>query len=102
MTNTQMTPQRCAPAEMTHGIADNQMCQLIPELRAAYYSLLAGRTAMHVKFNERETTYHKTDIHLLRDELRRLEVICGAGGMGRGGRLHTPRILPKRFMEWGW
>lgn len=102
MMNTQTPPQRCAPQQFTQGIADNQICQIIPELRAAYYGLLAGRTANLVKFGERETTYHKTDIKLLRDELRRLEVMCGAGGMGRGGRLHTPRILPKRFMGWGW
>lgn len=100
--NTQQTPQRCSPQQMTQGIRDEDMCAMIPELRAVYFGLLAGQTAIHVKFGERETTYHKTDLQLLKTELRRLEVMCGAGGMSRGGRLHTPRVLPKRFMGWGW
>lgn len=100
-TNPQATPQRCTPRQMTEGIADHQICQIIPELRAAYYSLLAGRQAFEIRFNERQTTFHKTDLYLLRDELRRLEVMCGAGGMG-GGRLHTPATLNKRFLGRGW
>lgn len=86
---------------MTQGIRDQDMCAMIPELRAAYFGLLAGRTAIDIRFNERQTTFHKTDLHLLRDELRRLEVMCGVGGMG-GTRAHTPTTLNKRFLRRGW
>jgi hypothetical protein len=52
-------------------------CAMLPKLRAAYYSLLAGSQAEEIQFRERRIRYHRADARALQSEIRRLESICG-------------------------
>jgi len=62
---------------LTQGPEIDDPCAMLPKLRAAYYSLLAGSQAEEVQFRERRVRYHRADARALQSEIRRLESICG-------------------------
>lgn len=81
--------------DCTHGGATpavDDPCAFLPQLRAALYQLLAGQARAQVRNGEQWLTFHRSDAVALRQEVRRLEVICGAGGQARAVRVgpHFP------------
>ncbi|PWB89862.1 hypothetical protein C5688_13565 [Methylocystis sp. MitZ-2018] len=62
---------------LTQGSETDDSCAILPKLRAAYYSLLAGSQAEEIQFRERRIRYHRADARALQSEIRRLESICG-------------------------
>jgi len=65
-------------------------CAVLPSLREAYYKMLGGQRVVSIEFTtaggtKRTTEFHRVDINLLREEVRRLEAMCAAtqGGSKR-------------------
>lgn len=54
---------------------------MLPQLRAAYYALLAGQATAQIRFNDQWKTYHRPDTRTLALEIRRLEALCGADAL---------------------
>ena len=51
-------------------------CAVLPELRAAYYSLLTGGQTAQTRDSDRWLTKHRGDPRVLREEIARLEIQC--------------------------
>lgn len=91
-----------SPAEgAATAISDADLCATLPQLRAAFYTLLAGSQTSRVRFGEHEIVYSKGDAKTLQSEIRRLETICApCGGTARAIRAGGYRghgIPPRRF-----
>lgn len=52
-------------------------CALLPQLRAAFYQLMAGQARAVVRNGDQWLEYQKGDAKTLQHEVRRLEAICG-------------------------
>lgn len=78
---------------MTPAVADP--CALLPQLRAAYYQLMAGQARAEIRNGDQWLKFQRADADALRHEIRRLEIICG--DCGHGGR--AVRVGP-RFPRW--
>lgn len=93
-------PQQSTPTV----ISDADACGYLPQLRAAYYALLAGSQTQRVRYGEQEISYSRGNVEMLRAEMRRLEIICGAGGgTARAIRAGGYRPYPypgRRFGGW--
>ena len=67
-------------------------CEQLRLLLPAYHALMAGHTRVRVRHRDYEIEYHKSSLHFLEREVRKLQVQCGdpaRGGIRRGGlRLH--------------
>lgn len=76
-------------------------CALLPQLRAAYYALLAGEQTARVRDGDRWQDFHRGEAQLLRDEIRRLEYLCPKspinphGGAQGGSTSARNRVLGK-------
>ena len=79
----------------THGggivPAADDPCALLPQLRAAFYALLAGQARAEVRNGDQWLKFQKADTDTLRHEVRRLELMCGE--CVRGGR--AVRVGPR-------
>lgn len=60
-------------------------CALLPQLRAAFYQLMAGQARAVVRNGDQWLEFHKGDVKTLQHEVRRLENICG-------GRIGAVRV----------
>lgn len=60
-------------------------CRLLPQLRAAYYALIAGQQTVEIRDGDRWRRFGKGDAKLLQEEIARLERRCGNC---RGGTLY--------------
>ncbi|WP_424362977.1 hypothetical protein [Methylocystis parvus] len=84
-------------------ISDADACAYLPQLRAAYYALLAGSQTQRVRYGEQEISYSRGNVELLRAEVRRLETLCGAGGgTARAIRAGGYRPYPYPGRRFGW
>lgn len=54
-------------------------CERLQMLEAALYQLAAGDRRVRVKFNDRETEYHRGSIPFLEREVNRLRRLCSGG-----------------------
>ncbi len=53
-----------------------QQCAILPALRAAYYSLLAGKQTAEVRNGDMWQTFQRGNAKELKAEIRRLEILC--------------------------
>lgn len=51
-------------------------CAVAASLRPAYYQLIAGAAAVSIRVENREVTFAKTDVVLLKTEITRLDNAC--------------------------
>ena len=58
------------------GVDMSDPCAVLDKLRPAYYTLLAGRQAVNVQFDDRTVQFSHGDAQLLREEMARLESEC--------------------------
>ncbi len=63
-------------------------CSLLPQLRAAYYQLLAGGATAEVRDGDRWMRYQRGDTKTLKAEIARLEMQCVNGRTS-----HRPRAI---------
>jgi len=64
----------------------NECTELLPELKAAYYALLAGNRKTSFRYRERTITYQSATPAImaeLKSEIMRLETKCGCRSSGR-------------------
>jgi hypothetical protein len=64
------------PAGPPTSIPAGGECSILPSLRAAYFSLLAGNQTAQTRDGERWQTWQRGDAKTLQIEIRRLEQIC--------------------------
>jgi hypothetical protein len=69
-------------------------CAFLPQLRAAYYQLMAGQAYAEIRNGDMWTRFQRADAETLQREIRKLETICEGG---HGGR--AIRVGP-RFPHW--
>lgn len=77
----------CTPSGIVPTV-DNP-CEMLGALRAALYQLMAGQAKAVVRNNDQWIEFQRGDAALLKQEVRRLEIICGAGG----GRARAARAV---------
>ncbi len=98
--NRQPLQQGCFPQQSgpPTSIGAGNECAVLPQLKAAYYALLAGNQTAQVRDGERWQTYAKGDAKFLQQEIRRLEMICESNSRGgraiRAGGLRKPGYGP--------
>ena len=61
-------------------------CSMLPQLRAAFYQLMAGQAKAVVRNGDQWMEFQKGDAKTLQHEVRRLETICG-GSRNRAVRV---------------
>lgn len=83
-----------APQGVPTAIDWNDQCAVLPMLRAAYYSLLAGNQTAKIRDGDREQHFAKGDAKFLQMEIRRLEILCGSDPTRRAIRAGGPRPFP--------
>lgn len=64
-------------------------CVMLGALRAALYQLMAGQNRVVVRNNDQWLELGRGNVPALQHEVRRLEIICGAGG----GRARAARVV---------
>lgn len=73
-------------------------CAILPQLRAAYYSLLAGKQTQQVRDGERWQTWHAGNAKELKAEIRRLELMCESP---RKRAVRAGPYVPSNAPGWG-
>ncbi|WP_423787352.1 gpW family head-tail joining protein [Klebsiella pneumoniae] len=53
-------------------------CAILGQLRAALYALMAGQQRAEVRNGDQWLRWHQGNVTELREEVRRLELLCGA------------------------
>jgi len=72
-------------------------CAFLPQLRAAYYQLMAGQARAEIRNGDQWLKFQRADADALRHEVRRLELICGANGHGGRAVRVGPRFPHRPF-----
>ncbi len=82
------------PSGPPTAIQEGQECSVLPQLRAAYYQLLAGGQTASIRDGDREQRFSRGDAKFMQQEIRRLGRMCEghhrpfairAGGLNRRG-----------------
>ena len=74
----------CTPSGATPKVENP--CAMLSALRAALYQLMTGQATAVVRNNDQWIEFQRGDVAELRNEVRRLEIICGSGGRARAAR----------------
>lgn len=61
-------------------------CDMLPEMRQAYYRLIAGNSRQTIRYMDRMATYHAGDAALLKAEIHKLEILCNPHAARNLGR----------------
>jgi len=69
-------------------------CALLPQLRAAYYQLVAGQARAVIRNGEQWLEFQRGDAKTLQSEIRRLEIICASGAGGGGRAIRVGPYIP--------
>jgi hypothetical protein len=89
----------CTPSGAPPAIDDASACAMLPKLRAALFSLMAGQARSQIRHGDQWLTFHQGNVKELRAEVRRLELLCGPNAhRGRALRVgsHVPSHAPRR------
>jgi hypothetical protein len=92
----------CASSSGLDALASvDDICKALPQARAAYLQLLAGKNAIEVRFNERWVSYGRGDAIALKQWIREAEAICGDGPDGRRFAVRASGPYARRHMPYG-
>lgn len=67
----------CTPTGPTPAVENP--CELLPQLRAAYFALIAGQARFEIRNGDQWLSFQRGDAKTLQHEIHRLEIICASG-----------------------